>query len=271
MKRLLACAMAVALLAALAAPAMADVMWEPYGNQFYDRHRGECGYENRGYYANGAEGYVTAWEAPGGVSVRGQVENGQSLWVYYTWEDWGLVNFRTGDSWVEGWVPMSELRLRYDYICFQEEYGDQFQPYGGQFADYDGTSEGIQLWEYPGAWEPKIVLEENEDFLKALVGTADDASYISQVYTDPQGDTWGFVGYMYGLRNFWICLDNPKGEGVMTSCVPETDALFASGELIPAQTPRLPAKGYIPYALVAAVAAGTAAVLAVYYRKKKKT
>ena len=35
------------------------VMWEPNGNYFYDTHRDQCEYENRGYYANGREGFIS--------------------------------------------------------------------------------------------------------------------------------------------------------------------------------------------------------------------
>lgn len=55
--------LAVLMALTLAMPAFADVMWEPYGNNFYEAHRDECQYENRTYLANGPEGYLTLRES----------------------------------------------------------------------------------------------------------------------------------------------------------------------------------------------------------------
>ena len=56
--------LAVLMALTLAMPAFADVMWEPYGNNFYEAHRDECQYENRTYLANGPEGYLTLRQRP---------------------------------------------------------------------------------------------------------------------------------------------------------------------------------------------------------------
>lgn len=271
MKRVVNCALALLMLLALAAPARADVLWTP-NNSFYERHYGDCEYVGRSYYANGQEGFVTLWDAPGGSVVEGQFQNGAKLRVYWRYEDWGCITVwgdETGE--ISGWAPMADLYLVYDHISFEEEYGDQFRDYNGEFAGYDGTTEGIMLWEYPNAPEPRRVLEENEDYLTALVGTTGTPSCISKVYTDEQGEIWGYVGYLYGDRNFWVCLTNPRYDNVMLSCIPETDQLFDAGVLIPAQTPELPTAAYMPYILVGAVVVVTAGLLLVFFRRQKKT
>ena len=271
MKRMFSCLLTLLALLALAAPARADILWEPRDNRFYEQHG--CAYEGRSYYANGPEGFVTAWDAPDGTAVRGQYENGEALWVGYTWQDWALIS-RSGEDGEEttGWIPREQLYLIYDHISFEEEHGAQFRDYNGEFSDFNGeVGSCIQLWEYPGAWSEKETLTLTQEFLDALRGTNEQPSYISRVYTDENGNNWGYVAYMYGIRNFWICLDNP--ESIMSSCIPLADSLIESGELTPPQepvTPKMPARSYVPYILVAAVVILTALLLKKFWSKKEK-
>ena len=116
------------------------------------------------------------------------------------------------------------------------------------------------LYPYPGAPESK---DDGESAwaLDELTGQAGD-SYIQSIFVDEDGRTWGYVGYLYGRINGWFCLDDPGGTDFPVREV-ETP------ELTPAQTPRLPAMAYVPYALVAAVVIVTAVLLAVFFRKKR--
>jgi len=269
MKRLLTCLLTLMLLLALAAPARADVIWEP-NNTFYKTHQNQCrNVPGRAYYTNGEEGFVTLWTAPGGSTVAWQLENGEKLYIQWLYEDWGYAE--KGED--GGWVPMEELYLIYDSISFAEEYADEIRPYDGEFADYAGDAETISFFSYPGAPEIQRTynLAEWGEALTNLTGTAGQDSYIQSVYVDENGLTWGFVGYMYGRLNAWFCLDDPAAAGMMTSCIPEVDDLIGSGELTAPQTPRLPAKGYTPYILVGGVVAVTAILLAVFFRKRTKS
>lgn len=274
MKRILPLALTCIMLLALAATAFADVMWEPMENQFYDRQRDECEYNARSYYANGKEGFVTLWDAPGGSLVKAQYQNGELLWVGYTYKNWALASMWLPDDRTEvtGWVPMADLYLQYDHISFEEEYGDQFVDYNGEFAGYTPQDEGetFWFWEYPHAGSPRERIQTNEDMLDALRGTAEQQSHISKVYVDQSGQSWGYVTYLYGIRNFWLLLDNPTGGGITTSCVPEVDGLIYSGEIIPPQEPVMPGKSYLPAILTAAVVVVTAGALAFFYGKRKK-
>jgi hypothetical protein len=36
----------------------------------------------------------------------------------------------------------------------------------------------------------------------------------STYYTDPQGRVWGFIGYLYGHRNIWVCLSDPLNSDI---------------------------------------------------------
>lgn len=272
MKRILTVAVACIMMLVLTVPAFADIMWEPRDNQFYESHREQCEYNTRSYYANGKEGFVTLWDAPNGSLVTAQYENGELLWAGYTYKDWVLVNRWSESDRTEttGWVPLPDLYLKYDYISFEEEYGDQFRDYNGEFADYEVQGEGEQLWlwEYPNAGETKQTVEASEDMLDCLRGTADQPSYISKVYEDENGHLWGYVGYMYGIRNFWVQLDNPTGDGIMTSCIPEVGNLIDSGEITGPQEPVMPRQSYLPVVLVAAVVAAAIGAVAYFYGKK---
>jgi len=272
MKKVSAFFLAVLVMLVLEAAALADVIWEP-NNKFYEAHRDQCEHQERSYYANGPDGFVTLWDAPNGSTAAAQYENGTALRVYWTYRDWGCVSVWRDGAEVSGWTPMKHLYLIYDYLSFQEEYGESFQPYDGQFADYDGPVEGIELYEYPGYGWPKLCLTDSQqDFLDAMRGTADTRSCFTQTYQDPNGDLWGFAGYLYGERNFWVCLNNPTGEGRM-NCMPEeyvVENLIETGEVVPPQTPVLPTVSYLPYFLAAGTVGVTAVLLVLMKRRKPK-
>lgn len=268
MKKLLTTLLILTALAALAVPARADVIWEP-DNRFYNTHQDQCEYTaGRAYYANGKDGFVTLWDAPGGSSVAMQLENGERLYIQWRYEDWGYAERDNGG----GWVPMEDLYLIYDYISFAEDHAADIRPYAGEFADYAGDAEAVSFFSYPGAPEIQYTysLADWGEALLNLTGGPDRESYIQSVYVDENGLTWGFVGYMYGRLNAWFCLDDPAAAGMMTSCIPEAEDLISAGELTAPQTPRLPARGYTPYLLVGAVVIVTGGALAVFFRKKKK-
>ena len=266
MKRILSCALTFFMLLVLTAPAFADVMWEPNSNSFYDRHRSQCKYENRSYYANGKDGFVTLLDAPNGSMVRAQFENGEKLRIYFIYNgSYGLAAFWTDGEETSGWVPMSDLELVYDYISFEEEYADRITPYNGEFADYAGDAEVVNFYEYPGAEGINQAWGTDGEWhvLDNLTGTSDTRSYISSIFVDEDGRTWGYVNYMYGHLNSWFCLDEPDGTDF-----PVRDVSKPS--LTPARTPTLPAAGYVPYVLVAAVVAATGGLLGVFYGKKRR-
>ena len=262
MKRLLTGCWALALLLALCAPARADVLWSPRNDRFFEQHYDQCEYIGRQFYANGDEGFITLWDAPKGTQVIHQFQNGCTLWVYYQYEDWACAAVWGDEGEISGWAPLADFALKYDYLCFEEEYADEIRPYDGEFADYDGGAEEIVFYEYPGAPEPRDVWEAAE-ILDQLTGR-EGTSYIASTFTDEEGLTWGYVAYLYGSRNLWFCLDAPDGRDFPAHQV-------SAPELTAAREPALPLRGYVPYllsgVLVAAVVAAAAVLLA---RRKKK-
>ena len=260
MRRLLTGCWALALLLSLAAPARADVLWEP-NNSFYERHADECQYLGRSFYANGAEGYITLWDAPGGYLVKGQFSNGFILWVYYQFEDWVYAVVWGDEGEISGWAPIEDFALEYDHLSFAEEYADAIYPYCGQFADYDGDAEEIVFYEYPGAPVSKDVRKAAWG-LDELIGRGGD-SYIQSIFVDEDGRTWGYVGYLYGRINGWFCLDEPEGRNFPVRQV-------GTPELTEAREPTLPVRGYVPYILSGVLVLAAVALAAVLLARRRK-
>lgn len=268
MKRILTCVLALIMLLSLASPAFADVMWEPDGNAFFEKHREDCSYEDRSYYANGKDGFVTLLDTPGGSVVRAQYKNGEVLWAGYIYKDWALISRWEHGEEFYGWVPMADLTLVYDYICFAEEYAEQIKDYNGEFADYDGDARFFYFFPYPGAPESNERFDVSNrfsmDVVGNLTGASGNSSYIRSIFVDEDGRTWGFINYMYGYRNGWFCLDEPDRENFPIREV-------STGELTPAQAPHLPTASYLPFVLVAIVVVVTAALLVFFYGKRRKS
>lgn len=226
--------LAAVMLLALAAPAFADVMWEPYGNSFYQSHRDETDYENRGYLANGQKGYITVLSAPDSLIEVINLSNGTYFNVGMIWTagdgtQWavGYHNEYTEAGWksYEGWVPMSELALIYDYTAFQEDHGEEFE-------EYDGSGDHLTevcLYSYPGG-AYRHNLPESKDYMSF-------AESFQHLYTDENGLRWTFVGYYMGRNNAWACIDDPLNENLGTDGYLTVGQVRGDQTLIPAITP----------------------------------
>lgn len=179
----------------------ADVIWEPE-DSFYEKHASQCSYVNRRFAADGPDGVVIFYESPESAKVVDTWENGDQAFITYTYEDgngilWGIGEKGSGQT---GWVPMAYMKVIYDHISFQEDYDSEIVEQSGVLEEkYRG--EDILIWEYPCAKEP----------VTEPVNMPELPEY-SSVYTDEKGCRWGYVGYYYGLRNFWICIDQPTAD-----------------------------------------------------------
>ena len=276
--KLTALLLTVLLALSLTLPAYADVIWEP-DNRFYENHQGDCEYHNRTYLANSPDGYVTLRSAPDGVAAA-QVENGQRVNVYFLYQDWGYVNTASA----EGWAPLSELSLIYDYLSFEEEHGDEILPVDKAVTDplfdaYLQTGKTtLVIWSYPNAehFSHYYTGDQGLELLNAL------KEYGVFTYTDEEGHLWGFCSYLYGHRNFWILLDDPSaGDGVPPA--PEDIPNSEIGErivsvreipaipLVPARKPPLPpAATLLTGGLVAIAVLLSGGALWFFYGRKRK-
>ena len=271
MKRILSALLLLLLVCALAAPVLADVAYEP-DDAFFRRHSIDCHYENRGYYTNGADGCVLVYEAPGGAA-KTALANGVLYYVYYTYESddclWGQMEYNPDDpadrenwrNFVSGWVPMAEMTAEYDNSSFFAEHGDEYIQKDTMLTW--GGNDTVYAYKYPGSG---IVVDVFEG------GWTQDPMTFSSVFVDPAGREWGHMGYYYGSRNFWVCLDDPFNGAL------EPDENYRSVETVPAASAEVMAEAleqaaapnlYL-YAGAAGVVIIAAAVLVFVLRRRTR-
>jgi len=251
------------LTACLLSPAYADVIFEP-NNSFFNLHREECTYLNRSFFANGKDGYVNFHSSPNGL-ISGHFENGTVLHVDWQYQNWGTVSVRTNNSWKDNWVCLDDLSLMYDHISFAEEYKEQIRPYQDEFSDFSRPIESLSFFSYPGAPTPEVTIDltKNQSILSCLVGTTETPSYISSLFVDESGLSWGYITYIQGIRNVWFCLDHPDKD---TFPIRET----GQPELIPPADPPSILSEYLPYLLVGGIVFVTASLLILFHIRSRK-
>lgn len=255
--------LAVCFLLMLPLTAYADVLIEP-NNDFYTRHRSECVSLNRSFYANGEGGSVSVKQEPGSNTETAVIENSEILNILFTYNDngeiWGVTEIFSEnepyDTWPNGWIPMSQLLLVYDYASFAEEYQEEFYTFSGSYEALKTANE-IVLWSWPGSGELKGTLE-------ALTVENDGEFNISKAYKDKQGQEWGFLVYWRGERNVWICLSNPASRDIPAFNPPPQPKLWQSDDVNPPKNGlSLPV---IIIILVFVLVAGTAVLVRVFWK-----
>jgi hypothetical protein len=179
--------------------AYADVIWEP-DNRFYEQNRDDAILISRFFYANGDKGYVSLKSQPGSGSEVARYNNGELLYIQFACDYKGKI---WGVDYTPGWVPMDQLLLRYDYISFEEEYGDEFYSYEGNYDMLEKT-DVIVFWNWPGSGSIIDVRDLSVSY------SSDERTWLqpSNAYRDSEGREWGFITYFYGTRNFWICMSD---------------------------------------------------------------
>jgi hypothetical protein len=187
---LLICALLMPSLAAYA-----DVLFEPQ-NDFYEQHSRHILYLGRSFIVSSADGSAAVRNAPGERTSTGKIQSGEIIYLefscLYDGDFWGFAPRH------DGWIKIEELLVLYDYIAFEEEHLNTLYRYEG---DYGGIAEtrSALVWAYPGADAPLYTLE-NLDM---------DSFRIAHAYMDEDEREWGFVAYLYGSRNSWVCLSEP--------------------------------------------------------------
>lgn len=181
----------------------ADVLVEPM-DTFYEDHAAECTHVGRAFTANGPDGKVYLYKSPELPEVVATWENGFKASIMFTYEDsrgtlWGVYDDYRGTV---GWMPMEYMELIYDSISFQKEFSEEIVEQSGELhaEDLEGT---ILFWKYPGSEECEALsVDDTEDYLPEYNG----------VYVDGNGKRWGHIGYYFGRRDTWICIDAPGAE-----------------------------------------------------------
>ena len=193
MKRSFIVLLALVLVLCSAAPAFADVIWEPT-DPFYMQHRDHCYFINRSYTFAGDGGEVEIWNEPEG-RARNTRPNGEKTYISYGWTDgdieWGYIED-------DGWVRMEDMTLVYDSQEFIKDHAGQFKT-----ADsIEITFSDALLYDYPGGPTEGSVTDYSDTPF---------SGGIDFYYTDEAGVRWGHVIYIYGHRDKWIKLDAPMG------------------------------------------------------------
>ena len=205
--------------------ASADLIWEPSGDNFYVTHRGACQHVGRSYIANGPNGELVVYKSPEDPRIVTKVPNGTTVGGSFIYQDkdgitWAVYNDFATD--VNGWVPYDYLMVKYDYISFEEEFGEQIVSEQGQL-DSEWSEQEIYTWPYPGSPKGSKMIFDSEYGVPEY-----SASYI-----DEDGRKWVYGGYYMGHRNYWICMDAPMND--YATLYPEGSTIAKALETAPVE------------------------------------
>lgn len=204
MKRTISFILALVFVLALAPAVVADVLWIPE-DPFLNKHLGDCAQHDRSYYAAGPDGQVVVYQSPESPIVAKKLENGESLHISWEYTDengtvWGFCEHWDdiySTDWT-GWMPLDHLLLRYDHISFREEFSDRLISEEGT-VEVSGAE--VRFWNYPGSENATAFAVEGDYFPEYF-----------ETFTDDAGRKWGHIGYHMGLRDVWVCLDDPTAD-----------------------------------------------------------
>ena len=233
-----------------ALPAVSATVYEP-DDSFYWEHRGECQLHERDYLADGPDNVAVIYRSPLSASVVQRVKNGLEIHISYIWEDaegflWGYARDDTG------WVPMDYLLLLYDNQCFQAEFPERIEEATGTLEIAD-----VRLWSYPGSDRSETV-------------NPDEPVEYTAVFTDDAGLIWGFVPYCMGVRDMWVCLDDPDADykTLYANCEPQQVTHPVKQEN--AALPQIKTQGISLNGILAAVCAISILTCGFFWMTRKK-
>ena len=86
-----------------------------------------------------------------------------------------------------------------DSISFAEEFDSDIVVQDGVLDDIY-LKESIYLWKYPGSEECYAM--GPEEYLPSY----------DKLYVDEKEHSWGHVGYYFGMKNVWVCIDQPTAD-----------------------------------------------------------
>ncbi len=230
MKRTLSIFLALLLALTLTAPAaLADVVWEPVSDSFYDSHRDDFSYFGRSLYLNGQDGVTVLYKSPDG-DVIGSVPNGETVYAEHSWRDWYLIFDPTAEEYSMDtcYIRISDAVPVYDSAAFLAEYGESITTVGTPRYPTlpEDAGQKVCLYSYPGSGEVWTTMDP------------EGCPGCSLLFTDEDGLAWGFVNYWYGVRDVWMCLDDPCND---TLPYKGRDAAVLA-QLIPAADPEKPSE-----------------------------
>lgn len=246
----------------MSVPVRADVLWEPYENDYYWDN-----YENTATIA-------AKYEVPDGMTLNvytqpnGNViktlEEGTVVYVGFSLEEGGEVwatGYPLGDFETEGWFRLGRLQKQYSHNEFMTEFAKDITSGGEMKASEIGGS--VYTWTYPGSGTSDGILEQ--DLLVSASDYNDGMLSYSFTYTDPNGGKWGYIGYHMGHVG-WMYLDDP------TDPAPELDLSVSVENTVTDTRPTedSPTQNYIlPVVLVVGLVALTAVSIIILKKKQR--
>ncbi len=169
----------------------ADVLWEPQ-KDFFGENNIPTTIERRYYIVNSPTGFINVYKSPDSAAITGQLMNGESFFVYYKAEyngkHWGL-------NTSEEYICLENTYVKYDHISFAEEYSEKIEKLPSDTKVE--LKKGYMYSSYPGAAEQNTIAFDCPE------------AFPSYSFIDEAGLKWMFFGYVYGQRNFWVCMDEP--------------------------------------------------------------
>lgn len=276
LKKLFSAIAAAALAAAMTLTASADVVWEPYESDFYQKNQ-----EDAEHFYNGREFVsevdVDIYDEPY-KNVIDTIKAGTPQYVSLALTDddgvrWGSFYYANGSLRRDVWICLDGMSLVYDSTEFIKDHEGEFTPYNGELVGDSFDGKTIYEWKYPGSSVVTGADFYPEDF----------EDYISQVYKDEFG-SWGYIGYMMGQRDVWIYLDDPTNPAperladVLTqtdivTLAPEKPAPVSEEAVTDDNSENPPTEdktsAYLPAVIMAVSAAAIAVVCLVVFGKKK--
>ena len=108
MKKLFALFLCLLLAASLSAPALADMIWEPM-DDFYFEHMEECRRIDEEFLA---EADTPIYYSPQNATTAGVIPAGDTQLVTYVWTDsrgydWGYVEYWKDGAMTSGWISLT--------------------------------------------------------------------------------------------------------------------------------------------------------------------
>ena len=188
--------------------AYADVIFEPK-NDFYARNKSQIIYLGRSFISNGDGRGVSVKKEPGARGDVAILPYGEITSILYSC-------LYDGDFWGftfehSGWIKLDQMLVLYDYVAFAEDHSDEFYLYTGDYAEIKKAAAAV-IWPWPGAVSSLWTFEDLDT----------DSFRVSSAYKDKDGREWGFVTYLYGERNIWICLSDPQSRD-LPALIPEPE------------------------------------------------
>jgi len=239
----------------------ADVIWEPYGDDFYKKHRDVIRFADNLYQVREGAGPAKCYKSPEDPEVVCTLEEGDRVTVIYLYTDanrdeWGCFIpeaplLKDSDS---AWIPMSCLFRQMDFSLFNETYASEITDQAPGITPDLSAGDKFRLYSYPGS---------PDSFEMSVISEPPEAN---RFYRDKAGHIWGSIGYYYGSRDAWFCLDAPDASP--GELYPE-----GSGDIVPEVTsptagaigdtePPVPSRK-LPIGLILGLSGGAAALAAV--------